>query len=314
MGNEEIKTQKKPGPYRYGWTLASFIMLGIMVVIGIATFGTINNTRAVTFNLDGDPYTYRYKVGEYADLPIPNKAGHTFVGWYVDIELTEPFNSHITKKTTLYARFEKNLYTITVIDTKNLEANPLYYDFEYGTVVILPSYSTPNGDIWCPQDEFFAGYHTKMYNHNLYSSIQVSQNITLYTQYDPFGIPAGTENERVMVEYDLSLTDYIQFHFDAMLRLLTSYTANTSELFMLENLYAVLPINDGSNYYVFDGWCLPDGSQYHDGWGVDLGEVIKNPENYTTDYPSTDHYMTTESNHIKIIVFTAKWKTITLSS
>ena len=320
MGNVTA-TNKPIKPYRYGWTLATFLMMGIMVVIGVVTFGQAYNTRAISFYDDGEVYSIRYKVGGNAALPIPDKAGHTFIAWYLDEELTEPFGGQVTKNTTLYARFQKNIYTLTIVDTKNLGAEPLCYEFPYRETVALPYFGSVDGvyqfipgDIASPDDGSFAGYHTSMYNpRNVYSSVQISQNLTLYTQYDPYSVPAGTGSERVIVKYDSEPIDFNQFPYDAQFRLGDEYVTNTDTLFMLENLYSVLPANNRDDpllYYVFDGWTLPDGTVYRDGWGVDLGAVIKNPENYTLEYATSDNYLTANAPATKVITFTAAWRAV----
>ena len=56
------------------------------------------------------------KSGDKATEPAaPTKTGYTFDGWYTDEALTDPFtfDTPITRKTTLYAKWKANTYTVT---------------------------------------------------------------------------------------------------------------------------------------------------------------------------------------------------------
>ena len=83
----------------------------------------------INFDADGGTVTPTSKTvrneGTYGELPIPNKEGHTFIGWYDDngnkIESTTIVN--ITENQTLHAKYEKNKYTVTF---KNDDGSELY--------------------------------------------------------------------------------------------------------------------------------------------------------------------------------------------
>ena len=83
----------------------------------------------INFDADGGTVIPTSKTvrneGTYGELPIPNKQGHTFIGWYDDnenkIESTTIVN--ITENQTLHAKYEKNKYTVTF---KNDDGSILY--------------------------------------------------------------------------------------------------------------------------------------------------------------------------------------------
>jgi len=60
------------------------------------------------------------EYGTLIDLPVREKAGYTFVGWFKDSALTIPFPAGSTmpaEVTRLYPKFAINAYTITFMDT-----------------------------------------------------------------------------------------------------------------------------------------------------------------------------------------------------
>lgn len=80
------------------------------------------NEYTVTFNTDGGTTVEEQSI-KHNDLAIkpdtPNKQGYTLVGWFKDIErLTEwKFETDkVLEDTTLYAKWERNTYTVTFAD------------------------------------------------------------------------------------------------------------------------------------------------------------------------------------------------------
>lgn len=54
------------------------------------------------------------ELSPYSLPETPVKEGYTFVGWYLDEALTQPYNGQpITEDMTFYAKFEINTYTVT---------------------------------------------------------------------------------------------------------------------------------------------------------------------------------------------------------
>ena len=78
------------------------------------------------------PFMMMVKVDEIDDfvLPIPEKEGHLFRGWYVDAELQTPFNLlDMANKPTLhlYADYKINSYTLTVHDGHKITTQTLLF-------------------------------------------------------------------------------------------------------------------------------------------------------------------------------------------
>lgn len=76
---------------------------------------------------------------EVLELPEePTKDGYHFVGWYLDEELTVPYNGEpITADMTFYAKFEINTYTVTLdVNGGNALDN---VTAEWNTAAILPT-------------------------------------------------------------------------------------------------------------------------------------------------------------------------------
>lgn len=91
--------------------LNAVIIGGIAALIIVVAVLTANGGFTVTFNMDGGSSVPVQKVmhGEYiAEPPIPVKEGYVFGGWYVDEDLTKPWD--FTEDTaegsmTLYAKW-----------------------------------------------------------------------------------------------------------------------------------------------------------------------------------------------------------------
>ena len=72
------------------------------------------NTYTVRFDTDGGTTVGDMVVSVIERSPVTTKSGYTFAGWYKDSGLTEKvtFPYEVTKAQTLYARWEKNTYTV----------------------------------------------------------------------------------------------------------------------------------------------------------------------------------------------------------
>lgn len=78
----------------------------------------IPNIYTITFDTLGgntlEPIEAEYNTT--ITPPTPTRLGHKFLGWYIDINLTEPFdaeNTLITSDITLYAKWEVQTVTVT---------------------------------------------------------------------------------------------------------------------------------------------------------------------------------------------------------
>ena len=68
----------------------------------------------VRFDTDGGTAVSDMTVSVIEESPVTTKAGYTFAGWYKDSGLTDKaaFPYEVTKAQTLYAKWEKNTYTV----------------------------------------------------------------------------------------------------------------------------------------------------------------------------------------------------------
>ena len=68
----------------------------------------------VRFDTDGGTAVNDMTVSVIEESPVTTKAGYTFAGWYKDSGLTDKaaFPYEVTKAQTLYAKWEKNTYTV----------------------------------------------------------------------------------------------------------------------------------------------------------------------------------------------------------
>ena len=95
-----------------------------------ATGGTVDTgSKAVTYD------------GTYGELPTPALTGHTFKGWYTDVDggeqITESTSVRITANQTLYARWTANIYTITYVCNLSDVSNSNPRSYTYGNAMTL---------------------------------------------------------------------------------------------------------------------------------------------------------------------------------
>ena len=79
------------------------------------------NKYNVTFDADGTRTVVEVEYNRPVAQPTePQKAGHTFKGWYTSLEFTELYSFSLGVKNdfVLYAKFDKNMYTVT-FDAQN---------------------------------------------------------------------------------------------------------------------------------------------------------------------------------------------------
>lgn len=96
-------------------TWASLIALPLFIMfLGFVFHQFESNYFPLTLH-EGDKSSVVYFfTGEKIEVPVPQKTGYTFIGWYSDLELTQldekvmPAHSH-----EIYARWEINSYTLT---------------------------------------------------------------------------------------------------------------------------------------------------------------------------------------------------------
>jgi uncharacterized repeat protein (TIGR02543 family) len=111
----------------------------------------------------------------------PTKAGHTFVGWYVDQGLTNLFNfstSMPSENITLYAKWTTNQYTITFDSNGGSLVSPITVAYEeYLTEPQAPLRESYNFVGWYLDDESFV-------NEFDFGNEKIITNLTLYANWE----------------------------------------------------------------------------------------------------------------------------------
>ncbi|MCK9216781.1 MAG: S-layer homology domain-containing protein [Firmicutes bacterium] len=107
---------------------------------------------------DGDITLYTKKVeheNTVARPKDPKKEGCTFLGWYVDIELSEEFDfdTGITEDVILYAKWEINKYTVTFVDYDGTVLKK--ETVEHGKAATAPSKPSRSGYTFTGWDKGF---------------------------------------------------------------------------------------------------------------------------------------------------------------
>ena len=106
------------------------------------------NTYTVTFDPNGGMMPEEAEANRsvtydqsYGTLPTPTLTGHTFEGWYTDVDggeqITESTSVQITTDQTLYARWTANVYKITYVCNLSGVSNSNPRSYTYGNAVTL---------------------------------------------------------------------------------------------------------------------------------------------------------------------------------
>ena len=106
------------------------------------------NTYTVTFDPNGGMMPEEAEANRsvtydqsYGTLPTPTLTGHTFEGWYTDVDggeqITESTSVRITANQTLYARWTANVYQITYVCKLSGVSNSNPRSYTYGNAMTL---------------------------------------------------------------------------------------------------------------------------------------------------------------------------------
>lgn len=210
----------------------------------IKTQGRVHVTEeyTVTFNAYGGfpmPDEQHVKSGEKAVLPAePTLKGHTFAFWYLGDDeqnaTAYDFNTPVTENITLYANWEKNIYTVTYTD--GVDGEEVFADQTYrvpfeDTTPAFKGTKTRAGYV-------FAGWKPEV-------AEKVTENATYAAQWkedkNHNGIPDENDDK-----YTVTYTDGVnneEVFADQVYGDLLSGTATPA--------FKGNPTRDG---YVFDGW------------------------------------------------------------
>ncbi|QWC00193.1 InlB B-repeat-containing protein [Mycoplasmatota bacterium] len=76
------------------------------------------NAYQVTYHLDDQIFTEWQAANQIYEPYTPSKEGHVFIGWYMDPDLTEPYQEMvIDKDINIYGAFEIEYYQVTFYDS-----------------------------------------------------------------------------------------------------------------------------------------------------------------------------------------------------
>lgn len=111
---------------------------------GAQITGEVMGACTVTFQSEGgSEVASQIRANTPADQPAdPTKEGYTFIGWY-NGESEWNFETPVTEKLTLTAKWQINRYTITFDTAGGSEVAPITQD--YGTTITAPANPTKTG-------------------------------------------------------------------------------------------------------------------------------------------------------------------------
>lgn len=119
---------------------ALLTLLSLAVLVACDNVGKEEVTYTVTF-MDGDEVYYTREVGENtAVLYKPDEeAGRTFVGWFTDKELTEPFDGSrgVSADMTVYGKWDTEVFTVKFVDADGNILKEM--TVEYGCDAVPPA-------------------------------------------------------------------------------------------------------------------------------------------------------------------------------
>ena len=141
-------------------------------------------TWSVNFESNGGstlPETVVADNGLLAAPATPTRAGYGFVGWFADAALTTPWNfatDKITAATTLYAKWDNNLYTISFNSNGGSPVNEVQTGY-YNTVVTAPATPVRNGFM-------FGGWYKEASLTNVFdfAGDRITGNLVLYAKWN----------------------------------------------------------------------------------------------------------------------------------
>jgi len=327
IGDYESSTIQPDNPTKEGYTFIGwFSDIELTTPYTFTTMPAENSTLyakwsinayTISFNSNGGS-SVNSIIGDYESSTIqpdnPTKEGHTFLGWFNDIELTTPytFTTMPAENITLYAKWSNNSYTISFNSNGGSSVNSIIGDYESST--IQPDNPTKEGHTfigWFSDIELTTPYtFTTMPAEN--STLYAKWSINAYTI--SFNSNGGSNVDSLTVDFNSTLTEpttptkeeYSFLGWFSDINLTTPYTFTTMPA---ENitLYAKWSINKYTVTY--------DGTSI-DPQVVDYNTIIPTPNEPIRDYYSfggwyIDSEYTTEfdfDNPItKDITIYAKW-------
>lgn len=224
----------KPGHYFNGWYLdksfKEFFSFNTEIYESFTVYAKwVPLMYTVTFVTNSptviEPQLIAYN--SYLSKPVnPIKEGHTFAGWYLDEQLTIPFDyqiNPITGHVTVYAKWKVNQYQVRFV-SEDAEEKIVYV--EWNSFVNNPTDITKEGHElvgWYYDSDFQV-----IFNFNY---IKVTKDYTLYAKW---------KKQKYLVNYEVNGGSFIE----------------SQEIYW--NEYLSLPSNPIREGHTFAGWYYDD--------------------------------------------------------
>lgn len=254
---------------------------------------------------------YNAFKGENVKLPSTTKEGYTFLGWYLDSDLTlTAKDKKVDSDITLYAKWEINKYKV-VVDGKE-------YEIEYGKHINLENPEKVGYTFlgWYLDSNFITKWNNEVIKENitLYSRFEKNKYIVKFknsnindmeVEYNELISEPNAEKEGFTLDgwfidsnytekWDFSkdkvtsnITLYAKYSVDKKIYIVTFYDYDRTILSTQEidpNNKVVEPKEPKRDGFEFDGWYID--SNYSKKWNFESDKVTSNIglyAKYTTD-------------------------------
>lgn len=187
----------------YGGTFHSFVR-GSYYISGGTFDLQPQYSHIVTFDSQGGtevPLQYRLNAAATEPKPAPENGDQQFLGWYTDIDCTQPYEFDNTKReerivrdTTLYALWSGGRRTVSFESNGGSEV-------EQQTRVI-PGRQAAEPPDPTKQNATFLGWFTESGKHWNFAHDPVNENITLYAKWSDGKLPDPPEPKRFTVTFN----------------------------------------------------------------------------------------------------------------
>jgi len=156
--------------------------LCLIIIALLFTYGCTNEDVIIHFESNGGSVIQDMKVSDFDinTLPVPEKIGFTFVGWFLDEGLITPLDKTIdsSQSITLYAKYTTGIFTLFFESNGGTEINPVTTSFFSSS---LPAPQAPVKEHYS-----FAGWYLEESFENLYVfNLPIIQDMTLYAKWVP---------------------------------------------------------------------------------------------------------------------------------
>ncbi len=145
-------------------------------------------TYTITFITDGAPINpLQVTYFDTFELPISEKEGYDFIGWFLDDTFETPLNQTQTQQDLiLYAKFEIKIYTISFFVNQVLDRS---IDVNHGSLL----------DLYIPESEYpFVNWYFDLGFKDVYEVTPVTSSFSLYAKFND-----GTY-QIIFYDYDLT--------------------------------------------------------------------------------------------------------------